>query len=129
MNEELQQRLIQSIDKVSTWVESAEGFAIEQTPLILQEMLAYGWWMNVFSVSLCIILVLPVAWVIKRIYSAVMDESKDESYDRILATAFSYFPGLLLIPIFINIHISICTLIKISLAPRIYILGQIGDLL
>lgn len=43
MNEELEQRIVDSLDKVAQYVEATETFAAEQAPLVVEEIIRWGW--------------------------------------------------------------------------------------
>lgn len=60
---ELQQRLITLLDYVGDKAKAAEGFAIEQAPLVAREIVAWQFWSSIFLIFLFVMLG-AVAWSI-----------------------------------------------------------------
>jgi len=116
MNEELQKRLVESIDKIVAFIERAGGFAIDQAPLVAQELLkrdAFYAWLVVISMVVIIVLCAGVA-----IYDTVVTHDGDPTF---YATLVAIIPCVAL---FINVH----TLVSIHLAPRVYLIENLAAL-
>lgn len=127
MNEELIAKLNAAVDKVGQWVQDAEAFAREQAPIVVQEVLAWGWWHHAILASaflLGAIICWVATWVIFRWANNSLD-SVDEPVAKILSSVFigGGSAGFL-----VGVVANIITMAQISVAPRVYLLEQLGVL-
>ena len=125
MKDELQKRLISSLDKVQEYIEATEGFV---APLVAQEIIAYGKVCSVWTM-LCLILVTLILgiisiyfWLLSRQHSPVSATRFDCVASSVLAGFASFCFGLA----------AICLVplaMKPWIMPRLYLIQEIGKLL
>lgn len=123
LDNELKQRLIDSLDKVEEWVRAGEGFAKEQAPLVVQDIVNWGVWgygVMAIAAAVGIVACLVVAYI-----------SFKKSYDRydvdgwfIVAMIASVATILLSTSLTFTIQVTL----KASITPRVYVLEQLGVL-
>lgn len=127
MNERAEQLITDAGEKVLEYLEATEGFAVEQAPLLAQEIVRWGVWGNglLFLAGIVII----GLGVVTSIISARAFRSAGGSDAEFLRFFGSLAcSGVCLI--FGSIGIShISAVLKAFIAPRLYILEQIGSLL
>lgn len=119
MNEELQKQLLESLEKVTQWVEHAEAFTREQAPLVVQELLDYGYWHSLISTLLLLPIVLLIIAFGIHCYSKYVGSHDDDW----LAACILSFIAATFIGWFTWWPVSV--LIQISIAPRVYVLEQL----
>ncbi len=129
MNEKAEQLIIDASEKVLAYLEATEGFAVEQAPLLAQEIVRYGIWVNtinaLFSFAIFSGMWMVVCWAVLngKFRKWVMDVSDGAIYIGVVALGvFSVFP------------LSMGTrafgiAFKAFIAPRLYIMEQIAGLL
>ena len=127
MDEELEQRLVKGLDKISEWVESSESFVSQEAPLVAQELLAWGIWGNVVML-LAAGIVFVVCWVVRNRmrahYRILVEERRDPTGAEIGVLVATICQIALLFP-FVS---CIFEITRVVVAPRVYILQRIGDL-
>lgn len=123
MNEELQKQLLESLEKVTRWVEHAEAFTREQAPLVVQELLDYGYLHSL--VSMCLALIpfavtlgfVGVCW--KQYLTAKYSNDKENWIAAMVAGLLVEFVFGMLVWWYASV------LIQILIAPRVYVLEQL----
>ena len=110
------------VQKVLNWLDSTEGFVVEQAPLLAQEVLAFGWTMAwVCGIAGVLIIgagVGIVVWGRKPIAAITDDEF------------FVWLIGIVVLLCGIALScFSIFDLVQITLAPRLYLLEELSKLL
>lgn len=126
MNEKAQELINQAGEKVLAYLEATEGFAMEQAPLLAQEVLSWGLWYysSGFIGWVALSILLFVAGNVFR--QAILDPidthyqaDKDLFMVAIIAVAALPLTGALA---------CMTLVVKILVAPRLYIIEQIGRL-
>ncbi len=132
MNEDLEQKLTESVGTVMQYVEQGSAFIAEQAPLVVQEILAWGFWSNLIVAVLCFAIVplffLPAYRNYRRIgekHPGYMTLKFDES-DVWFAAATGGMVAAL--PAVFGI-VACLKAIKAVIAPRLYVLDQLKGLL
>jgi hypothetical protein len=119
MNEELQKKLAGSLDKVIGAVEAGLDLAGKEAPLVVSEILNYGLMLNSVLIGVgCFILIIGL-FLVRLEFSP--------------KNKCTGLPGMFAIVCFVFSTVSIVThflhLMKIWLAPRLYVLDQLRNLL
>lgn len=132
MNETAQQLITDAGAKVLEYLEATEGFAVEQAPLLAQEIVRYGiWWHGglacVFAVSFLMAAVVFL-WAIR---GTVKNKWTGDGQ---WCVKDAYIIGCALSGVWMVIGLSVTLaemscLLKALLAPRLYIIEQISGLL
>lgn len=129
MNDQQQQLVNESLETVLRWAEATEGFAVEQAPLLAQEIVRYGIISNAVAIVIALLIALPPVIISWRC-GVGNDVWKSEPTSRAVACiVFGLFGFVASIHMLATASNSIPSLIKASLAPRLYILEQISGLL
>lgn len=126
--ETTEQRLMDHADELIAWVEQAKDFAEAQAPLVVEEMLRYGFWSNLLEASVGFLLIATavsaVCLLVKHMKS--LDDIEDTNPAIAVPCGFAaticFMVGS---PIF---FINAKTLLMLCLAPRLYIIEQLKDL-
>ena len=130
MTEEMMQKLNASLDKVGQWVQDAEVFAREQAPLVVQEMLVWGWWQALLLIMVPIAVLLVIAPLTMLIWKWAAADKTASDHD-FWGGAMAFSGMILLTCVFWLIGALIAnvgTMVKISVAPRVYLLNELGIL-
>lgn len=143
LQSELQERLIGSIDKVSQWVDSAEGFAAEHAPGVAKEILMWGFWSNLFWAALVssffiatgVILWWAWRWLIKIEKLAknrdIEDFVKGDAY--VAATVAALLGSLVQVVLMVcfvpPVWRAMSAMIMTCVAPRLYIVEYLKEVL
>jgi membrane-associated HD superfamily phosphohydrolase len=125
MNDQITERIVGSLDKVQQYIESAEGFVLEQAPQVAQEIVLSGRIQAAFTivvVTLLTLIVLTFAGICWRVHIKL--GCPDDS-------------GWLLLTL-ISLVVSVCmSMMPITasysaiipfFAPRLYLLQEIAKL-
>lgn len=124
MKEELQQRLIDSADKIQQWIESTEAFLTEQTPLLVQEVLLYHTFLYGSSMAASLVLFVILLWSAKK-----MTQNKKRSEEPEFDFGAFIFVLLGVLASFISFFVFLVKLTKVLVAPRLFILEYVGGLI
>lgn len=129
IDQQMKDKLLESIDTIGSWVESTKDFALEQAPLVVNEIVMWGIGKYSFSVLLGLIFLVISFFSIR---SAVNNKQVYFDQDNgdiptkrffiLLSGIISFIPGVLLF--LINIY----HLIFVLCAPRLYVIKTIADL-
>lgn len=124
MNEQAQQLLNEAGEKVLTYLEATEGFAVEQAPLLAQEIVRWGVWWN-------------GGWLLVAYPTAVMlvisawrfGHMKDAWGDSVVYGILSLSCGVgAFFALLISTAEALPNFIKALIVPHLYIIEQIGGL-
>lgn len=126
MNEQAQQLITDAGAKVLEYLEATEGFAIEQAPLLAQEILSWGLTLGVAGVSISLIIT-ALIWILGLKIKAACKEDNphwgkdDEAFSFAMMLLVSGLPCILLAA-------GMSTVLKVLVAPRLYIIEKISTL-
>lgn len=116
MNEQLREQLFKVLGSMTTAANDAANFALEQVPLVAQEVVRYQLWSGVVWLVLCIAAQVAVLKVAKYLSNKCNDE---------LAITLAVFGSIL--PVIIGL-INLQLAIKAAVAPRLVILDYVQEL-
>ena len=128
MNEKLIEKLSESTEQLIDFIEktgeTTVDFAKEQVPLVIQEVLNWGFYSNIIygSINLIVALVCVyfVVWIWKKEYKG------EDTHPFIM---FVFVPVFISIPTFLHGIYFMITALKISVAPRLYLIEQLHTLI
>lgn len=123
MKEELVDKLqiagVETLQSVLEFMKSGTGFVKEQAPLYVQELLQWGFYDNVISAIVGMILFAPLFIYSFFTWKANLKKSHDTSDPYLLINILML---LICIPLFCAVIVpSIREAVKIKVAPRVYI--------
>lgn len=129
MDEQAQQLVTDAGEKVLAWLDATEGFAIEQAPLLAQEIVRYGIFYNAAMLLIPLVLAVLFGGLSYRAGTAkgTWEEGSPKAVICVICGVFAGFMALVLIIVGLGKHLP--AFFKATLAPRLYILEQIGRLL
>lgn len=129
MNEQLQQKLVESIDSVQEWIDKGAEFATDQAPLVIAEIIAWGKLSAILDIAtgLSLIIIIAAAFAtgrgLVRIWGA-------DDFDLGLYTAAGGLVSVLFVGVnVIVVAIAIQQLIFVAAAPRLYVLSELSELI
>jgi len=127
LDNELKQRLINSLDKVEEWVRAGEGLVKEQAPLVVQDIINWGIFGYGISAVASFVSVVIMIFIIISIGKKArsLTEAKDECI--VFACVLTMIGcAVVTILLAINFVTSSPVALKATFAPRVYVLEQLG---
>lgn len=130
MNEEkinsLKERLLESSEKMIQFVEDSSEFVVEQTPLLIQEILQFYLAANILW-GICFLAATSLtAYLMKRFWRTIKKHAEDDLFAWAVGTFILGIAFTMAATTTVNYIINI---LKITLAPRLYLLEYMKDLL
>lgn len=132
MDNQLTDRLNALLDFTVKSLETTKDFVVEQTPLLIQEYIQWGFWSNIISASISLVILIVCVYCTTIGRSSLLKKYfKDENNEgwfiaAVILTIASCIFGMFALEDFVN-HIK--TVVKIQVAPRVYILQELKTLL
>jgi hypothetical protein len=124
MKEELQSRLINSLDKVQEYVEATESFVLEQAPLVAQEIVLSGRLQTGVIVVTFTLIIIAMLTVSAKCYNRYLKNTKDDGYV-LVSVVMGLGSGLASMPLINALYEGVIPFF----APRLYLLQEISKLL
>ena len=127
MNEELQQRLVSIMDFLETGVKSATEFTVEQTPLLVQEIITWHITMGILSIVgfllISVISFFFFGWLIKKVCDS---DNEDESGGYIFLILVN---STLFVSSFVSVVTYCIPALKAWIAPRLFLIEYVSNLI
>jgi hypothetical protein len=123
MDDEIKNKLIGSIDKVAGWIEEFEGFAREQVPEIVKEILMWGLYSNLVYAIGCIAIFIISIYCFRSILNSKKPSGPDEEFIHGFLFLITIISFILSMVVFVS---KLLIVIKILVAPRLYLLEQLN---
>ena len=134
MNDETKQLLGEYLKRLLEAAETGVDFAAEQIPLVIQEKLTFDLavaevWMVVAVLSM-VVFTITARWSLKK-YKASKHPYKDHIQQYGVAEwLFATIPSIILVAVMVPVFLAnLFTVLKISFAPRLYILEWLRGML
>lgn len=127
--EKMQPEIQEKLTSILTWVEetakTAGDFVVEQTPLYIQELLAWNFWYSLIWAVLGIICLSIGLFSVRQLYKnrAEIINSNDD----FPSSALWGFPSFLGIIIGITIFLHNLDWLQITVAPRVWLVEYVGS--
>lgn len=118
----------EALGKVMSWLETSEVFVTEQAPLLAQEIVSLGYWMSAWGVVIGTVLI--GIGVIVGYFTVTAHKRKIDIGIETIIEVIGGFVGVG--SVIVGFCMSVCsieTLIKITFAPRLYLLQELQKLL
>lgn len=127
MNDEAKELLIESAGKLQEYLDSTEVFVLEQAPLLAQEVVRYGVWVNgSFSIGSAFLSILVLGIWVLYARSRVKNDDWDTNPEIFISAMLSMF---IFVPSIVCFSVTVGSFLKALIAPRLYLLETIGSLL
>ncbi len=107
------------------YLQSSAGFVVEQTPLVLQEILTYYFVFHLIWVAVCLVPLVAWIYTIRRYIRDYAKYSHDEKENWGFCMAFG---GVVAALAQIGTLSNLFEVIKIILAPRLYLIEYVSTL-
>ncbi len=119
---ELEKKLVEYMDKTAGAIEQVLDFSMEQAPLVVKEIISYGFWSGVLWIVISAGMIL---FSIKK-YKELRTLKKVASYPEDKKLGFAQFCVFVLSVVFVIVFAcNIQKLVKVSVAPRLYIIDSL----
>jgi hypothetical protein len=128
MNEELEELLKASGEKVMEYVEAGEGFLQEQTPLLVREIIVYEIGFHTFFALFFLVLIFVGVWSTRKAWVWSKDPKHQCYNDQEWSKAWGMLSILLACVSFMFMIRNLVSSIKPILAPRLFLLEKLGSL-
>jgi hypothetical protein len=105
----------------------AVDFAIEQAPLVVQEFLSWKMGEAIFNVVLYTIVTIVLFCVVRFLFKKIRSTDMSRNLEEVVLFAFGFMFSLVVFCfiVFLQLKPNIETIIKIKLAPRVYIIEYV----
>lgn len=128
MNEETQNLINSKITELLSWLEEAgktgSSFVVEQTPLYIQELLAWNFWYSlmwfIFGVGL---------WVVASLFTIPAFKADWDYDNKDFGKKMCIFPALICFMIGLFIWPENFTWLQIKLAPRVWLVEYLQGMI
>lgn len=101
------------LEKLLSWAQSAEIFVAEQAPQVVQELLTYHLYVNIIGCVVSLLFAVLIILLILKLY--------EKTYDEFL----TFLIGATLIIPLGTTTVSISEIMKIKLAPKVFVIDYI----
>lgn len=124
----LEQKALESIEEVQKWVSVSKDFVIEQSPLVVQEMISWAIAQHTFGIVLSFLLILvPIVLYYKySVYFYVWYKDKVFEHPGPFFSVVGFLASIIL-P-FIMLCIDTYFLLFVLVAPRLFVIGELAKL-
>ena len=126
MSETVNNASAEAIQQVITWLAELKDGVCEQAPLLAEEIVRYGVVVHTFWVVACLLLLsataIMVVYVVRR-----AEKMKDDEQSSVEAAFFFGLLFALLGSVVLCVNVS--ALVQVLVAPRLYILSELKQLL
>ena len=132
MNEQIEKISKEGLEKALAWANTAENFAVEQTPLLIQEIIRLGITIQTFWMVLSLIVGATSCIIWKKTLKSggTWEKIWNESYPDITINQVKVIVSVIFLFIScIVFSVNTFYLLKIIFAPRIYVLQELSKLI
>ena len=123
MNEKIENNIEQILNYLQEGVETAGSFVVEQTPLLIQEILTYNLIFHGILVGFGILIAVTLISITLYVLPKLDRNNVDQVMTFIIGNLLGWGASIALI--FCNVFAAI----KIYFAPRLYLLEYVSDLI
>jgi hypothetical protein len=124
--EQLNDKLVELLGFVEQGMTKAYEVGKVEVPLVVQEYLTYNMYIAVLNLVVCLIILVMTEFFIKFLIKYCTKNDGDE-VPVIIGISIAVLPCLLLITLY-NACTNLDTIIKIKVAPRVYAIQAIKDI-
>ena len=119
----MEQKLIEAYESLLTNLTTIQDFVIEETPIVLQQVLAWEFAVNLIWFIIGLVLLITVIVVIVTLMKQAIKENNDEA--PLIILILGIFVGIF--PLIIVI--STIDWLKILIAPKIFLIEYLSNLI
>jgi len=117
----------EAIQQVMTWMAEMKDGVCEQAPLLAEEIVRYGVVVHTFRIVTCLLLLAATAVV--AVYVLRRAKKLDEAGKNVAEVLVGTFGGGLALTLAVVAVVNAATLVQVIVAPRLYILSELKNLL
>lgn len=132
MKEELNERLLAGLDKVTEWAEKTGDFVVDQAPLVVQEILRYNFALSLITQVFCLLALTAIGVVFYKLLKCVpawLDDEHTGLPKMFISGMLALISGLGFIPALVITFLKNGDWLQIWLAPRLYIIEYVSALI
>ena len=115
---DVQEKITSYLDGLESRLGKAEELVISEVPQFVSELLAYHWWWNLIVIAACLVLAVCAIPLVLAIIRDIKKGTEDGIGGGILLM-------LIVLPLAVSIASCTATLLKISTAPRVYVVDYL----
>jgi ABC-type transport system involved in cytochrome c biogenesis permease component len=115
---DVQEKITGYLDGLESRLGKAEELVISEVPQFVSELLAYHWWWNLIVIAVCLVLAVCAIPLVLAIIRDIKKGTEDGIGGGILLM-------LIVLPLAVSIASCTATLLKISTAPRVYVVDYL----
>jgi len=121
----MEERLLEYLDEIVEALKSGVSFVGDQAPIFITEILTY--YTVVYSVwsVVCLVVTVFFVWLVVITTRALKDNTKDQEGLAMLGVVSTLFSVIFFIVTIVNV----IKLLKVLIAPRLFLLEKVADLL
>lgn len=129
MNEEIKKRLLSSLDVLQKGIEGVWDFSKQEIPEVIKEFLTYNFYSRLFWGIFWTLVTLAISYGFYRVSKGFLKSARDDE-EKTMAVV---------VPLIMCILFCICPVyktfsnmddaLKIKLAPRVFLLEQVKDMI
>lgn len=128
-SEQVQQRLASMLEFIETGMREGKAFALDQAPEVAREMIAWGIWSNTLGIVGCtFVAVVCIVWLkvsVPRCVREWQEPSESSGFWAVFGIVGGIVAAILILASVIGVGNGVTSLIKASVAPRLYIIEQL----
>lgn len=125
--DKIKEKISEVLPRLIEFVEKTAATAGEQVPLFIQELLSYSLWSQVLGICVTLTILIAGIWAMRYSYKVAgkIDDDSSEFGFMVVIVIIAFFAAVIS---FITIIIQADEMVKIVLAPRVYILDYLRSL-
>ena len=129
MTEQTEQALAESVTEIIGWVEQAKDFAVEQAPLVVEELLHWKLVMGITGAVVFLVLAAGcgvLSWQFNKRHNEIVESG---AYDTAYWDVGCVFVGIGAATFFFVSWVPALAAVKVLVAPRLVVLDALKNLL
>ena len=124
--DKLEQIGVAGLERISQWVERAEAFADEQAPLVVQEIITWGFWSNTTLATGLLMLTALCGITAYLLINRSLKEHKEDDFFLFVIGIVVIIGGV--VSLIFGLFYSYMTF-YVAVAPRLYVIEQLRELM
>lgn len=130
----MSEKIKESFGTLLEYVEKGAGFAAEQAPLVVQELIAWGFWNHAIGAVVALCVVVLIGFALRRLCPVLFAEYRKDYREQSEGFCILGTLGLIaaLITAVVSAYVAVGNfkmLVMASVAPRVFLIEKIRDML
>jgi len=124
----MEEKIVELLQTILEWAEMVEGVTVEQTPILIQEILNFYFWYHLIDLTACLFLLFVSCISAKWAY-VTWPEDEHEDGPFIGRVMVFFLAGFGAIWGFLGSFNALTDLLKICVSPRVYLIEYLKDII